>query len=78
MDFRPPTNLDEMKKEWEKFETPEQFCEATQQYLLATCELLNVALKKGIVINHATGIDQQQQKWIIVAINYTRNWFKPA
>lgn len=78
MDFKPPSNLKELSVQWEKLETPEQYCEVMQQYLLAQCELMNVAVKKGIILNSVTGLNQQTGKFGILNISYNRTFFNPT
>lgn len=78
MDFKPPSNLPELAKEWSKLTTGEEFCEIMQKYLLAQCELMNVALTKGITLNSVTGLNQQTGKFGIAALNYNKNFHTPT
>lgn len=78
MDFKPPSNMEQLTKEWEKLETPEQFCEVMHVYLLAQCELMNVAIKKGITLNSATVLNQQTGKFGIAMLNYNKQYFNPG
>lgn len=78
MDFSPPTNLDEMKKKWNQFETGEEFCEELQKYLVAICEMNTLAASKGLNILYNTAKNAQTGQEIIAQISYQKIVFRPS